>query len=75
MSEILKQYVQLRSLCLKLSNVCKITKSLKEVMSPHLTRSVYYAHFYALLIYGVFWCGDNDNNSIFKLTEKGYVNN
>jgi hypothetical protein len=62
-TEIPKQYVQLRSLCPKLSNVCKITKSLKEVMSPHLTRTVYYASFYTLLIYGVFWCGDNDNNS------------
>jgi hypothetical protein len=63
------------SLCLKLSNVSKITKSLKEGMSSHLTRSVYYAHFYALLRYDVFCGGDNDNNSIFKLTEKDYVNN
>jgi len=70
-TEILKLYVQERSLYLKLSNVCKITKPLKEVMSPNLTRSVYYAHFYALLRCG----GDNDNNSLFKLTEKGYVNN
>jgi hypothetical protein len=30
-TEILKYYVQVRSLCLKLSNVCEITKSLKEV--------------------------------------------
>jgi hypothetical protein len=73
--KFLKWYVQVRSLCLNLSNVCKITKSLKEVMSPYLTRRVYYEHFYALLRYGVFWGGDNDNNSAFKLTEKGYVNN
>lgn len=73
-TEILKWYVQVRSLCLKLSNVCEITKFLKEVMSPHMTRSAYYAHFYALQRYGVFWGGDIDNNSIFKLTEKGYVN-
>lgn len=65
-TENLKCYVQVRSLCLKLSNVCEITKSLKEVMSPHVTRSVYYEDFCALLRYGVFWGGDNDNNSIFK---------
>jgi hypothetical protein len=59
----------------KISNVCEITKSLKEVMSPYLTRSVCFAHFYALLRYDVFWDGGNDSNSTFKLTEKGYVNN
>jgi hypothetical protein len=33
-----------------------------------MIRSIYYAHFYALLRYSInFWGGDNESNNIFKL--------
>jgi hypothetical protein len=37
-------------------------------MIPYVIRSIYYAHFHALLRYGVvFWGEDNESNTIFKL--------
>jgi hypothetical protein len=60
----------------KLSKVCYVTKSLKEVMSPYMIRNIYCAHFHALLGYGIiFWSGDNESNNIFKLQKKSYSNN
>jgi hypothetical protein len=36
-----------------------------------MIRCIYYAHFHALLRYGItFWGGDNHSNNIFKLQKK-----
>jgi hypothetical protein len=44
-------------------------------MSPYMIRSIYYAHFHALLRYGIiFGGGDNESNRIFKLQKKVYLN-
>jgi hypothetical protein len=41
-----------------------ILKLLRAGMSPHMI-SIYYAHFHALLRYGMlFWGGDNESNAI-----------
>jgi hypothetical protein len=41
-----------------------------------MIRCIYYAHFHALLRYGIiFGGGDNDSNNIFKLQKKCYSNN
>jgi len=51
----------------KLSKVCYIIKSLKEVINPHMIRSIYCANFCGLLRCGViFWSGDNESKSVFK---------
>jgi hypothetical protein len=43
-------------------------RSLKDVTSPHIIRSIYFAYFYAHLRYGViFWGGGTESESIFKL--------
>jgi hypothetical protein len=64
-TENLKWSIQIKSLSPKLSKVCYVIKSLKEVMSPCMIRSIYYAHFHALLRYGIIFCGgDNESNNI-----------
>jgi hypothetical protein len=45
-------------------------------MSPYIVRCIYYAHFHALLRYGIIFLGeDNDSNNIFKLQKMGYSYN
>jgi hypothetical protein len=69
----LKWCFYVKSLSQKLSKIYYIIKSLKEVMSPTMVRSIYYAHLHALLWYGIiFLGGDNESNSIFKL-QKGVI--
>jgi hypothetical protein len=68
-----KWNVHVKQLCPKLSKVCYVIKSLKEVMSPYTIRRTYsyYAHFHAFLRYVIiFWGGDNDSKNIFKLQRR-----
>jgi hypothetical protein len=44
---------------LRLSNICYIVKSSKEVMGQHVKWSIYFPNFYTHLMCGlVFWGGD-----------------
>jgi hypothetical protein len=70
-TENLKWNVQLNKLCQKLSKMCYVIKTLKEVMSPYMIRYIYYAHFHSLLRYGIiFWGGDIVNNKKIKLQKR-----
>jgi hypothetical protein len=70
-TENLKWNVHVRYLSQKLSKVYYTIKSLKQVMSPHITRSVYHANFQSLLRYGIlFLGGDNESIKIFKLQKR-----
>jgi hypothetical protein len=66
-----KWNVCVRHLSQKFSKVCCIIISLKNVMSPHIIRSIYPANFQSLLTYGIiFWGGDNEIIKIFKLQKR-----
>jgi hypothetical protein len=70
-TENLKWNVQLNKLFQKLSKICYVIKTLKEVMSPYMIRCIYYAHFHSLVRSGIiFWGGDIENNKIFKLQKR-----
>jgi hypothetical protein len=48
-------------------------KSLKDVTSPHVTRSIYFAYFHAHLRYGLFFWDGNSKSAItriFKLQKR-----
>jgi hypothetical protein len=67
-SESMKWDAHAKSLSSKLSKICYMIRSLKDVTSPHITRSIYFAYFHAHLRYCViFWVGGTESESIFKL--------
>jgi hypothetical protein len=46
-------------------------RSLRDTMSPLVIRSIYFAHVYAHLKYGlIFWGGDSKSKTIFKLQKR-----
>jgi hypothetical protein len=46
-------------------------KSLKDVTSPHIIRSTYFAYIPAHMRYGlIFWGGDTKSESVFKLQKR-----
>jgi hypothetical protein len=58
-------------LSLKLSKVCYMIKFLRDVTSPPVIRSVYFAHCHAHLKYGlVFWGDNRKGKTIFKLQKR-----
>jgi hypothetical protein len=58
-------------LSLKLNKVCYMIKSLRDVTSTLIIRSVYLAHCHAHLKYGsVFWGGNPKGETIFKLQKQ-----
>jgi hypothetical protein len=60
-----------KSLSSKLSKICYIIRSLKDVTSPHIIRSIYFAYFYAYLRYSViFWGGGTESERILKLQKR-----
>jgi hypothetical protein len=69
-TENLKWNTQVRLLSPKLGKVFH-TIILLKVMSPYVIRSIYYAHFHALLRYGIiFGGGDDESNTIFKIQKR-----
>jgi hypothetical protein len=67
-SENMKRVAYEKSLSAKVSTFSYITQPLQEVLSPHLVQSVYFANVYTYLRYGfVFWGGDTEDKTIFKL--------
>jgi hypothetical protein len=67
-SEYMKWDAHVMSLSSKLSKLGYMIKSLKDVTSPHVKRSIYFAYIHAYLRYGlVFWGGDSKSKIVFKL--------
>jgi hypothetical protein len=67
-SEYMKWDACVRSLSYKLSKLCYMIESLKDITSSHLIRSIYLAYLHTYLRYGVvFWHGDSKSKTIFKL--------
>jgi hypothetical protein len=59
------------SLSSKLNKVCYMIRSLRDTTSPLVIRSIYFAHVYAHLKYGlIFWGGDSKSKTIFKLQKR-----
>jgi hypothetical protein len=53
----LKWSSHIHSLCPKLNKVCYIINSLKDVVSSHILRKVYFATFQSSVSYGLIFCG------------------
>jgi hypothetical protein len=54
-----------------MGELCYMIKSLKDVTSPHVIRSTYFAYIHAHLRYGlIFWGGDTNSESVFKLQKR-----
>jgi hypothetical protein len=59
---------QIQSLCVSLSKVYYILKSLKGVMSLHIIKTIYLAYFQTRMKYGiVFWGNDCDSIKVFRM--------
>jgi hypothetical protein len=59
------------SLSSKLNKVCYMIRSLRGTTSPLVIRSIYFAHIYSHLKYGlIFWGGDPKSKTIFKLQKR-----
>jgi hypothetical protein len=64
-------HVQIHSLCSSLNKVYYLIKLLRDVMSIHMLRSIYFAHFQSRLRYGIiFWSKDGATIRIFQTQEK-----
>jgi hypothetical protein len=60
----------------KLNKVRYMIRSLRDTTSSLVIRSIYFAHVYSHLKYGlIFWGGDSKSKTIFKLQKKSYKNN
>ena len=67
----LKWSVHIQSLCSKLNKVCYIIKSLKDEVSLHILRNIYFAKFQSLVSYGlIFWGGENESIKVFKIQKR-----
>jgi dsDNA-binding SOS-regulon protein len=64
-TENLNWHVHIRSLCSSLSKASYITKSLKEVMSPYMLGSIYFAYFQSRLRYGIIFGEEGGKVKVF----------
>jgi hypothetical protein len=70
-SENMKWDALAKSLSSNLSKICYMIRALKDVTSPQIIRSIYFAYFHTHLRYGViFWGGGTESESIFKLQKQ-----
>jgi hypothetical protein len=59
------------SLSSNLNKACYMIKSLRDVTTPMVIRSIYFAHFHTHLNYGlIFWGGGAKGKTIFKLQKR-----
>jgi hypothetical protein len=71
MIENLKWCAHARFLKAKLCKVVYMVKTLKEIMSPYMTRNIYFSNFESCLRYGIIlWGGDKESKNIFKLQKR-----
>jgi hypothetical protein len=67
----LRWSTHIQSLCLKLSKVCYIIKSLRDDLSFNILRNIYFAMLQSLIRYGIiFWGGDNECTKVLKLQKR-----
>jgi hypothetical protein len=67
----MKWEVHVKSVSSKFSNLCYMIKSLKDITSPDVIRSTYFAYIRAHLRYGlIFWGGDTKIKIVFKLQKR-----
>jgi hypothetical protein len=70
-TENFKWNAHVRSSSLKLNKVSYLIKSLTEIMSSYMIRSINHSKFQSLLRYGIiFWRADNASIPIFKLQKR-----
>jgi hypothetical protein len=70
-TENLKWDAHIRALSPKLCKVIYIIRSLKEIISHYMIKSIYYSNFQASLRYGIiFWGGSSESKPIFKLQKR-----
>jgi hypothetical protein len=55
--ETLKWSTHIQSLAKKQCKVAFMIKSLKKIMSPHMTCNIYFSKFQSLLRFGILFCG------------------
>ena len=64
-------YIYIKHLSSKLNTSYYMISSLKNVTSPHVLRTLYFACFHAHLRYGLtLWGGDPESKRIFRLQKK-----
>jgi hypothetical protein len=69
-TENLNWHTHIKSLCSSLSKAYFIIKTLKDAMSYHIIRSIYYTYFQSRLKYGIiFWGSAKDSLKVF-LTQR-----
>jgi hypothetical protein len=67
----MKWDVRIKRVSAKRSKSYYIMQSVKDVMSLHTIRGIYFAHFHYLLRYGLLlWGGDSESESIFGLQKR-----
>ena len=70
-TENIQWEAQVQSLSSKVSKISYIIKSLKEIMSPYVIRSIYYMNFQSCLRCIILWGGDdNESENILELQKK-----
>ena len=67
----IKNKASIFSLCLNLSKVSYIIKSLRGVLSPFVLRSIYFPKFQSLLRYGIiFWGGKSGSIKVLRMQKR-----
>jgi hypothetical protein len=70
----LRWSTHIQSLCLKLSKVCYIIKSLRDDLSFNILRNIYFAKFQSLVRYGIsFWGSENECSEVLKLQKGVFI--
>jgi hypothetical protein len=70
-TENLKWDAHIHAFSSKLCEVIYIIKSLKEIISPYIIKSIYYSNFQSSLRYGIiFWGGGSESKPVFKLQKR-----
>jgi hypothetical protein len=70
-NENMKWNNHIKYLSSKLNTICYMIRSLKNVTSPYVLRTMYFACFHAHLSYGLtLWGGDPESIRIFRLQKK-----
>jgi hypothetical protein len=67
----IKNEASIFSLCLNLSKVSYIIKSLRGVLSPFVLSSIYFPKFPSLLRYGIiFWGGESGSIKVLRMQKR-----
>ena len=73
--ENLNWHIHIHSLCASLSKFYYSMKSLKDITSFQMTRTIYYAYFQSQMKYDIIFWGKNRDSVKDLCTEKSYLIN